>query len=711
MSMSVKKSIKNQSVQITEIFERISDGFAALDRNWCFTYLNQKAGEILKRDPENLIGKNMWTEFPESVNSAFQKSCEKALAEQQYTYLEMYYPPLDVWYEDHIYPSPDGVTIYFRDISGRKKNEKKVKELQAKMDAVMSIGKIGFWEWDIERDEFLWSDRMFEIHGLDKKNKIRYDTMLSYVHPDDKHYFFELKDRQIKSKENVSVEYRVILRDGTVKTLSASMEAITDELGKAIKFMGILQDISKNLKSKIALEKSLQRNTAFLKAIPDLIFAINRDGVFIDYHNPVDKKTFIAPGKFVGKKMNEVLPPELAEESLKNVQMVLTTGMAPIHQYQLEHPEGKLFFEARYATINESEALVIVRDITKRKITEEKLKQSEEKYYSFFDQSADAIFIFDENGQFQNVNTVSVNLLGYSVSEFRNMFLQDLLSDSNVSKNPIRFDLLDAGNPVIRQRVFKRKDGTRLDVEIHSKKLVDGTFLGVVRDITMRKKAEEEIICANEKLHQLTDHLLTIREEERSKIGREIHDELGQYLTVLKISVSRLDTGKTELKNHTKEINEILKQLDNCLNIVRKISYELRPGILDDLGIIDALDWHAIEFEKRTEIKTVFISDVEELNLSEEQAIGLFRIFQESLTNVARHAKAKMVKGELKVKDNFIVLSIKDDGVGFDINAIANNKSLGLLGIKERTVMMKGDCIINSSPGKGTTVKVSIPLN
>ena len=190
-----------------------------------------------------------------------------------------------------------------------------------------------------------------------------------------------------------------------------------------------------------------------------------------------------------------------------------------------------------------------------------------------------------------------------------------------------------------------------------------------------------------------------------------MHDELGQYLTVLKMSVARLELNKANDYERPSGIDEILKQIDNCLNIVRKISYELRPAILDDLGIIEALDWYAMEFEKRTGIKTEFKARSVELKLPEVQAIGLFRIFQESLTNVARHSNSKTVSSSLHVKKKSVELTIKDKGKGFEKSALASSKKLGLLGMKERTLLMNGNCEILSTLGKGTVVKITIPIS
>jgi len=210
----------------------------------------------------------------------------------------------------------------------------------------------------------------------------------------------------------------------------------------------------------------------------------------------------------------------------------------------------------------------------------------------------------------------------------------------------------------------------------------------------------------------LTNYLQNIREEERTHIAREIHDELGQQLTVLKMDASWLNKKFASSDDVTKEkLRGLIDVLDGTVKTVRRISSELRPSLLDDLGLIAAIEWHLKEFEKRSGIQTSFSAADPDLVLPNEMKTGLFRILQESLTNVARHAEAKKVNVTLeKNSDDELVLNIEDDGRGFDKFQIAGKKTLGVLGMEERSEMMGGKYRITSSPGRGTVVTVSVPF-
>ena len=208
----------------------------------------------------------------------------------------------------------------------------------------------------------------------------------------------------------------------------------------------------------------------------------------------------------------------------------------------------------------------------------------------------------------------------------------------------------------------------------------------------------------------MTANLQIIREEERRRIGREIHDELGQWLTVLKMEIARVHKIKGNEEKLNESIAEMLNQVDDCIRSSRRISTELRPTIIDDLGLVAALEWQAEEFGKRSKIKSDFSSDISKLELPPDFTIGLFRIFQESLTNVARHSEAVRVSSYLFFENDNLVLKIADNGKGFDTSTIGSKKTLGLISMKERTLLMNGTYNIESSAAAGTKITVVIPL-
>lgn len=229
------------------------------------------------------------------------------------------------------------------------------------------------------------------------------------------------------------------------------------------------------------------------------------------------------------------------------------------------------------------------------------------------------------------------------------------------------------------------------------------------KDITDRKKAELELYQRTEEIEELTAHLERIREEERTRMAREIHDELGQQLTGLKMDIAWIiRKNKTEDKPVAEKLSSMILLVDETMKTVRRISSELRPGILDDLGLIPALEWQTQEFEKRTGIKTLFHAAVNDFSPERELSTNIFRVYQEALTNIARHAHASLVTTELEQVNGYVKLVVSDNGQGFDTNGIKKN-SLGLVGMKERARMFKGELTIDSKRSQGTVVMLKVP--
>jgi len=238
--------------------------------------------------------------------------------------------------------------------------------------------------------------------------------------------------------------------------------------------------------------------------------------------------------------------------------------------------------------------------------------------------------------------------------------------------------------------------------------------LGVLQDITERREAEEKIKKSREELRALSAYLQTVREEERKHLAREMHDEVGQILTSIKMNLalmkraSETKTRKSEI-NISEEIISMSKLVDSAVTSIRKIITELRPELLDKLGLISAIEWCLEDFGIKTKIKCKLENDFEELALEQNTELTIFRIIQESLTNISKHAKAKHVKIKIKKISKNIAVEISDDGKGITPQELKGEKSFGLLGMSERARLINAKFEIIGKEGKGTTVRLVIP--
>lgn len=224
-----------------------------------------------------------------------------------------------------------------------------------------------------------------------------------------------------------------------------------------------------------------------------------------------------------------------------------------------------------------------------------------------------------------------------------------------------------------------------------------------------RKKAEEEVISMRDSLGMLNRRLNEIREDERAAISREIHDNLGQSLTALKIDIQFLQERLPHDSDERRKLEAMGNKVTEMIADVRRIAAELRPPILDDLGLPAAMEWYIQEYEKRTGI--ICRSTIENIQFSDARKnLDLYRILQEVLTNVVRHAEATLVIIDVRSADNTLIMTVKDNGRGFEERKIRSNKSLGFIGIRERLKPSGGCLDIESGPGRGTRLTVSVPL-
>jgi len=393
--------------------------------------------------------------------------------------------------------------------------------------------------------------------------------------------------------------------------------------------------------------------------------------------------------------------------------------------------------------------------IAERERIEEALKASEVRYRRLFETAKDGILILDaETGRITDANPFLQDLLGYSHAELLGKMLWEIgpfrdIAASRVAfrklqrKKYIRYDNLPLETKGRRHRHVEfvsnvyRENGTRVIQcnirDITSRHQAEEALANISKELEKRveertaelltankllkkmldegKRAEEEIRKSRERLRNLSGRLQSLLEEERTRISREIHDELGQALTALKIDLSLtrrslVSGGRAE---QSAKIHENEHAVNRIIQTVRKIATDLRPGVLDELGVAPAIEWMAKDFQSRTGIGCkVSLHGVDKIS-DTVRATAIFRIVQEALTNVMRHAAASRVNVSLKKKDHTLIAEVRDNGIGITHERITGSKSLGLIGIWERVRLLGGEAVIRGKPGKGTSVRVTLP--
>ncbi len=586
----LSRQVKERTSEIRDIFERVADGFIALDNSFCYTYLNKKAGELLHRDPASLIGKSVWEEFPAVVNSATWHALHEAMNTQQHVSNIDYFAPLDLWHESNVYPSTKGLSIFVRDISERKRNEQAITDARELADKLIDSLPGVFYFYD-ETGRFIrWNKQLEEVTGYSAAE-------IANMHP-----VQLFPDRE---KEYITQRIATVFEKGF------------------------------NDAEACFLSKSGKETPYYFKA------------VLVKYNG---------------------------------ASCLLGTGI----------------------------------DITERKKAEQRLKTSEQKYKLLFESNPLPMWMLSlPDYRIIEVNNATLSQYGYTREEFLQLDIFQLRPDDDVEKlkattNRNFRGLYHAG---VWRHHKKDKTIIYVDITTHDIYYEDKPArLVLAHEITEQHLAEEKLKQSYESIRALSEYLQNIREEERLKMSREIHDELGQLLTVLKMDISWINRKTDDSNEPVKaKLKETLSMIDKTVVTVRRIASELRPSLLDNLGLNAAMEWHLEEFEKRSGIEKDIRLPVDEIPLPEATKIGLFRILQESLTNVGRHSAATRVSVSMEQKKESLVLTIQDNGKGFDLDK-ARKKTLGLLGMKERTQGMGGEYTIDSTPGKGTTVTVTVPL-
>jgi len=395
-------------------------------------------------------------------------------------------------------------------------------------------------------------------------------------------------------------------------------------------------------------------------------------------------------------------------------------------------------------------------DIAKRKRIDDELRASEIRYRRLFETAKDGILILDaDTGRITDVNPFLKDLLGYSHTELLGRLLWEIGPFRDIAASRDAFGKL-------QRKKYIRYDNLPLETKGHRHRHVEfvsnvyrvnGTKVIQcnIRDITARYRAEQalansgklleqrveertaELLMANrlmknmldegkragemiaksrERLRNLSGRLQSLLEEERTRISREIHDVLGQTLTAMKMDLSliRRNLASDGHAGQSAKIHEIERNVNNIIRMVRRIATDMRPGILDELGVAAALEWLVKDFQKRTGISgKVVLQGVDRMS-DTVLSTAIFRIVQEALTNVMRHSEASQVNVSLEKMNNaLMILEVRDNGIGITESRISDTKSLGLIGMRERVLLLGGEVEISGKPGEGTLVRVTIP--
>ncbi|HXG95179.1 MAG TPA: PAS domain S-box protein [Blastocatellia bacterium] len=482
----------------------------------------------------------------------------------------------------------------------------------------------------------------------------------------------------------------------------------------------LAQRLAEQQLAEEALQQSEIRFRSLIEKSSDAIALFSAEAKILYSSPAVAQILGFSVNEFVGAKAIDLVHPD-DRRTIKRLfaEMLQGHGWAVAAEFRVKHKDGSWRWIDGTATNlladpNIGAVVINYHDVTERRQAEEALRESEARLRRLVESNLIGIILADTTGRVIDANDAFLKMVGYTREDLLagNMRWSEMTPPEYLplSLEALR-QLQETGAVAPFEKEYLRKDGSRVPVLL-GVAMLEGSeqeTVAFVIDLTERKQAEEQ-------LRALTARLQNIREEERTRIAREVHDELGQALTGLKMDLSWIINRLPQAGD--KKVSRLIEDrskgmfdlIAKTIKTVRKISSDLRPGVLDDLGLVAAIEWQANDFQNRTGIRCKFDAAVEHIELDREVSTAVFRIFQETLTNVARHADATRVEIKLNRSNGNLVLEVTDNGKGITKQDIAGKKSLGLLGMRERAHIVGGEVTLRGARNKGTTVIVEVPI-
>ncbi len=542
----------------------------------------------------------------------------------------------------------------YTDIETIKLAEEKIRYNEKRLKLATTSAAMGIWDWDLKNDNLLWDEGMLKLYDLEHSTfDSVYDTWISRLHCEDKLRVNDEIKNCITAHKEYNTQFRIIVGDSIIRYISATGLVERDDDGNPLRMIGLNWDVTE---TKEAEKEILKLNWLYLftAGINEMILRVTDEETLFSEACRIA----IDCGKFkmswigvIDEDTKKVIPIKHAGQESGYLSMIKSVSVNDSPEGR--GPTGTALRQGKYVVCNDIENDPLMAPWKEAAL---------------------------DRGYLSSMS-VPVRKFGKVIGGYT--FYAEVKDFFDTAEIAL---LQEASNNV-------------------------GFALEILEKEALRKKAEQNLEISNKELRNLSSHLQTVREEERIRIAREIHDDLGQQLTGLKMDVSWLGAKLPATNNLIDEkIEEIKELIDNTIITVRRISGNLRPPALDDLGLVAALDWHSHEIETKSGIKVNFTCNVLEVKLPTEHGTGLFRIYQEALTNAVRHSNAKTINASLIITPTLITLTIADNGRGIDKQK-NTSKSFGLVGIKERAYLLNGTFDIQSRQGEGTTLTVEVPMN
>jgi PAS domain S-box-containing protein len=637
------------------------------------------------------------------------------------------------FYSILIVPIPDQgyVNLYGRDITELKLVEAQLIEHHATLNALLESATSPVFSLDRDYCYTSFNNAHAAVmKGLYGAEIEIGQSMLEYqAVPEDRENARKNLDRALKGEQVVESAYSG--EPGRLRRyFEIAHNPIFDTAGEVIGVSVFASDITERKRSEDVLRESQQLLKKTFVSMLDAVFIIDADSGEVMDCNPASSAIFGYNRQEILNRTTAFLHVDQAslEEFRQHLnRAVKEKGFLFLPEFKMKRKDGTVFPTEHSVVPLENEQgkiigwVSVVRDITERKGAEDALRNREGLLHKIFDILPVGLWIADKDGQLLRGNPAGVKIWGaepkvgpleYGVFKGRRLPSREEVAPDDWALVHTIKDKVTIVDELLEIDAF---DGQKKMILNYTAPVLDaqGNVQGAIvvnQDITERKHAEAELVQSHEQLRALASYWQNSIEDERAYIAREIHDEFGQSMTALKMDLVWLANHLPEGDEKVDRIRGMTSLVDESVALMRRIATDLRPGLLDDLGLNAALEWQSQEFSKRSGIPCKLKLPKGDLDLDPAMSTSLFRIFQETLTNINRHAQATRVNASLNRNKQTLVLTVRDNGRGITEGELTNPRSLGLLGLRERAAQWGGETTLRGTTGKGTTVTVRIPL-
>jgi PAS domain S-box-containing protein len=612
---------------------------------------------------------------------------------------------------------PYAALTLVEDITERRAVQERLETQERQFRDAQRIAHFGSWEWDPAADVSVWSEELYRILGVDPATfRPGLATYLPTVVPEDRESVRAAIEDAIANRRTIEYDTRIVRPDGTVRIIRNFGAPELGGRGEVSRVVGVTQDITERRVAELdALEKERRLRLA-VDQMQAIMWTTDRELRYTSSFGAGLKAVGLAPEEAVGRTVFDFAPGGTDVPELVAHRRALAGESCT---YVSTYAERS--FQAHVEPLRDGAGDIvgvigIAVDVSEQRHAEELLRESERRYRLLFESNPSPMWVYDVlTFDFLAVNDAAVRHYGYSREEFLSMKVTDIRSPEEVARWLEHFgrrpDIYGGG--VWKHRM---KDGTEIQVEIMARSV---EFAGrparlvLARDVTDRRRAEERLARSAREMRALSARLQTIREEEDARVAREVHDEIGQALMALGLDVAwlarHLDRPEAREKFAGK-LRSMGKLIEETTGAVARIASDLRPGILDEIGLGAAAEWAVRQFQERTGIDCRLESNLNGDSFDLDRATAIFRILQEALTNVVRHARASHVWVRLLAEKGALHLEVRDDGSGIDPERISDSRSFGLLGMRERARALDGSFAVSQCRDRGTLVTATIPL-